>query len=129
MLETRDRVGRCAERRRCATARTLRSSTSGCHQATNTLGDYSSFGFRGPSLNDLGQVAFQADLDDFLSSGVFTGPDAVADAVIRTGDKIRGKTVQSVSACREMLNARGQVAARVTFDDFSQAIIRATPRG
>ena len=86
------------------------------------------FGFRGPSLNDLGQVAFQADLDDFLSSGVLTGPDAVADAVIRTGDKIRGKTVQSVSACREMLNARGQVAARVTFDDFSQAIIRATPR-
>jgi hypothetical protein len=98
-------------------------------EVANTLGDYSSFGSRGPSLNDLGQVAFQADLDDFLSSGVFTGPDAVADAVIRTGDKVRGKTVQSVSACREMLNAAGQVAARVTFDDFSQAIIRATPRG
>jgi len=44
------------------------------------------------------------------------------------GHKVRGKTVQ-VSACREMLNAAGQAAARVTFDDFSQAIIRATPRG
>jgi hypothetical protein len=97
-------------------------------EVANTLGEYESFGFRGPSLNDLGQVAFQAALDDFSSSGVFTGPDPVADAVIRTGDVVEGKTVQSVSGCREMLNARGQVAVRVTFEDFSQAIVRATPR-
>jgi hypothetical protein len=96
-------------------------------EVANTLGDYSSFGFRGPSLNDLGRVAFQADLDDF-SSGVFTGPDSVSDAVIRTGDTVSGKTVQFVSACREMLNIRGQVAVKVTFEDFSEAIIRATPR-
>ena len=88
-----------------------------------------SFGSRGPSLNDLGLVAFQADLDDFVSSGVFTGPNPVPDAVIRTGDRVAGKTVQSVSACREMLKARGQVAVRVTFEDFSQGIIRTTPRG
>jgi hypothetical protein len=98
-------------------------------EVTNTLGDYSSFGSRGPSLNDLGRLAFQADLDDFVSSGVFTGPDALADAVIRTGDTVGGKTVRSVSACREMLNVLGQVAAKVTFDDFSEAIVRATPRG
>jgi hypothetical protein len=97
-------------------------------EVANTLGDYSAFGFRGPSLNDLGRVAFQADLDDFVSSGVFTGPNSVSDAVIRTGDTVAGKTVQSVSACREMLNARGQVAAKVTFEDFREAIIRATPR-
>ena len=96
-------------------------------EVANTLGDYSSFGFRGPSLNDFGRVAFQADLDDFVSSGVFTGPNAATDAVIRTGDTVGGKTVQSVSACREMLNARGQVAAKVTFEDSSEAIIRATP--
>jgi hypothetical protein len=59
---------------------------------------------------------------------VFTGPDPVADAVIRTGDTVAGNTVQSVFACREMLNARGQVAVKVTFDDFSEAIVRATPR-
>jgi hypothetical protein len=82
--------------------------------------------FSGPSLNDLGRVAFQADLDDF-GSGVFTCPNAEYDAVIRTGDTVAGKTVQSVSACREMLNARGQVAARVTFEDFTEAIIRASP--
>src|SRR5918999_188901 len=82
-------------------------------EIADTDGEYASFGFRGPSLNDLGRVAFQADLDDFASSGLFTGPDAVADAVIRTGDTVGGKVVQSVSACREMLNLRGQVAARV----------------
>lgn len=97
-------------------------------EVANTLGDYSSFGFGGPSLNDLGRVAFQADLDDLVSSGVFTGPNPVSDAVIRTGDTIAGRTVQSVSACREMLNIRGQVAAKVTFEDFTEAIIRATPR-
>ena len=97
-------------------------------EVANTLGEYSPFGFRGPSLNDLGRVAFQADLDDFVSSGVFTGPDAVSDSVIRTGDAIGGKRVQSVTACREMLNARGQVAVKVTFEDFSEATIRATPR-
>jgi hypothetical protein len=97
-------------------------------EVASTTGEYAFFGGRGPSINDLGQVAFQADLDDFSSSGVFTGPDPVDDAVIRTGDVIGGKTVQSVSACREMLNARGQVAALVTYDDFSAAIVRATPR-
>jgi hypothetical protein len=97
-------------------------------EVASTDGAYSSFGFRGPSLNDFGRVAFEADLDDFVSSGVFTGPDPDSDAVIRTGDVVGGKTVESVSACREMLNARGQVAARVTFDDFTDAIIRATPR-
>jgi hypothetical protein len=97
-------------------------------EVANTLGDYSAFGFRGPSLNDFGMVAFQADLDDFVSSGVFTGPNSVSDRVIRTGDTVAGKTVQSVNACREMLNIRGQVAVKVTFDDLSEAIIRATPR-
>jgi hypothetical protein len=96
-------------------------------EVANTLGDYSAFGFRGPSLNDLGRVAFEADLDDG-GSGVFTGPNPTSDAVIRTGDTIGDKTVQFVSACREMLNIRGQVAARVTFEDFTEAIIRATPR-
>ena len=96
-------------------------------EVASTLGDFSSFGSRGPSLNAVGRVAFQAELDDFASTGVFTGPDAAADAVIRTGDVVGGRTVQSVSGCREMLNLLGQVAVRATFDDGSQAIVRATP--
>ena len=97
-------------------------------EVASSLGDYSSLGFGGPSLNDLGRVAFQADLDELAGSGVFTGPTPVADAVIRSGNVVGGKTVQSVSACREMLNTRGQVAVKVTFEDFSEAIVRATPR-
>jgi hypothetical protein len=61
-------------------------------------------------------------------SGVFTGPNPDSDAVIRTGDTIGGKTVQFVKACREMLNIRGQVAVKVTFEDSTETIIRATPR-
>ncbi|HEV2874619.1 MAG TPA: choice-of-anchor tandem repeat NxxGxxAF-containing protein [Thermoleophilaceae bacterium] len=97
-------------------------------EVASTLGDYSAFGFGGPSLNDLGRVAFQADLDDPVGPGIFKGPNPVSDAVIRTGDTIADKTVQSVGACREMLNVRGQVAVKVTFEDFTEAIIRATPR-
>jgi hypothetical protein len=64
---------------------------------------------------------------DVVDEALFTGPNAESDAVIPTGNTVGGKTVQAVSACREMLNASGQVAAKVTFDDFSEAIIRATP--
>ena len=71
-------------------------------QIANTDGEFSGFGFFGQSLNDRNQVAFQATLDDFFSNGVFTGPNATRDAVVRTGT--------------------------VTYDDGTQAVIRATPR-
>ena len=71
-------------------------------QIANTDGEFSGFGFFGPSLNDRNQVAFQATLDDFFSNGAFTGPNATRDAVVRTGT--------------------------VTYDDGTQAVIRATPR-
>lgn len=92
-----------------------------------TAGPYSSLGFGGPSLNDRNQVAFLADLDAG-GNGVFTGPDATADAVVRTGTVIGGRTVESVSACREMLNATGQAAATVSYTDGTQAVIVATRR-
>ena len=93
-------------------------------QVASTTGPFSSFGFGGPSLNDLGHVAFQATLDDFASSGVFTG----AGPVLQTGDTIGARTVASVNGCREMLNPRGQVALTVQFADGGEAILRADPR-
>jgi len=85
-----------------------------------------------PSLTDLESAAF-AEETDAGASGIFRQDlggrvTLIGDAVIRTGDTVAGRTVQSVTACREMLNLRGQVAAKVTFDDFTEAIIRATPR-
>jgi hypothetical protein len=70
----------------------------------DSTGPYSSF--REPSLNDLGDVVFTADLDEFGPNGVqiqgvFTGPDPVADKVLQAGDLYEGLQVSSVVTCSE----------------------------
>ncbi len=96
--------------------------------------------FQEPSLNDLGQVVFTADLqpdpNDFFNTiqGVFTGGDPVRDKVLQAGDRIRGAQLTSVRSCTEGLNNRGQivmVAASQDPDTFDTRwfVIRATPRG
>jgi hypothetical protein len=100
----------------------------------DTRGAFGSFGFRPPSLNNHGEVAFQARLDDFSTSGVFVGPKASADRVVATGDTLDGATVQSLSFCEEGLNDAGQLAFTATFADTTApfdtrvAVFRATPR-
>jgi hypothetical protein len=100
----------------------------------DTRGAFGSFGFRPPSLNNDGEVAFQARLDDFSTSGVFVGPRANADRVIATGDTLDGATVQSLSFCEEGLNDADQLAFTATFADTTAprdtrvAVFRATPR-
>ena len=74
--------------------------------ADNT-GRYSLFGRL--SLNDLGQVVFAANLDEFAPSGfqvqgVFTGDNPVADKVLQTGDIYEGVPVSSAFTCSEALN-------------------------
>src|SRR5262249_19079485 len=56
-------------------------------------GDYQ--GFAGaPSLNALGEVAFAATLAE--GTGIFTGPDALADRVIASGDPLSDSVVADV---------------------------------
>jgi hypothetical protein len=96
---------------------------------------YSSF--REPSLNDLGQVAFTADIlvDPTIfvtTQGVFTGPDPVDDAVLVAGDRIEGVPVTSVVTCAEALNNLGQIAMTAQSEDpetfeVRTFIVRATP--
>jgi hypothetical protein len=99
----------------------------------DTRGEFAFFGFRPPSLNDDGDVAFHATLDDFSTSGIFVGPDAVEDRVIATGDTLDGSTVQNLTFCEEGLNDSGQLAFQATFNDPSVpegvrvAVYRATP--
>jgi hypothetical protein len=99
----------------------------------DTRGEFSSFGFRPPSLNDAGDVAFLATLDDFSTSGIFVGPDPVADRVISTGDQLDGATVQNITFCEEGLSDSGELAfvaqldAPETPDGFRTAVFRATP--
>jgi hypothetical protein len=78
--------------------------------------------FREPSLNDLGRVAFTADIlvdpTVFVTTqGVFTGADPVADKVLQAGDLYEGVPVTSVVTCSEALNNRGQIVMTVQSED------------
>jgi hypothetical protein len=99
----------------------------------DTRGDFGSFGFRPPSLNDDGDVAFHATLDDFVTSGIFVGPDPAADRVIATGDTLDGATVQGLTFCEEGLGDSGHLAFIAQLEDadspegFRMAVFLATP--
>ena len=99
----------------------------------DTQGDFGFFGFRPPSQNNAGDVAFLATLDDFSTSGIFVGPDPVADRVIATGDTLDGATVQNLTFCEEGLSDSGQLGFIAQLEDltspngFRMAVFRATP--
>ena len=99
----------------------------------DTRGEFSSFGFRPPSLNDAGDVAFLATLDDPSTTGIFVGPDPVADRMISTGDTLDGSTVQNITFCEEGLSDSGELAFVAQLEDpstpegFRVAVFRATP--
>lgn len=99
----------------------------------DTRGAFSFFGFRPPSINDDGAVAFHATLDDG-TSGVFDGPDPVANRVIATGDSLDGDTITSITFCEEGLSDSGELAFTAFFEDPATfetrvAVFRATPAG
>jgi hypothetical protein len=99
----------------------------------DTRGGFGSFGFRPPSQNNAGVVAFQATLDDFSTTGIFVGSDPVADRVIATGDTLDGATVQNLTFCEEGLSDSGQLGFVAQLEDsaspngFRMAVFRATP--
>jgi hypothetical protein len=100
----------------------------------DTRGQFAFFGFRPPSLNDTGDVAFEATLDDSSTSGIFVGPRPHADRVIVTGDTLDGQTVQNLTFCEEGLSDAGELAFTATFADPAApfdtrvGVFRATPR-
>jgi hypothetical protein len=101
----------------------------------DTTGPFGFFGFRPPAINNNGDVAFSAILDDdFPNTSVYVGPDPKKDRVIGTGDKLDGATISNVSFCEEGLNDSGQVAFIADLADRSApegrrtAVFRATPK-
>ena len=98
----------------------------------DTRGPFGSFGLRPPSLNTGGDVAFLATLDDFSTTGIFVGPDAVEDRVIAIGDTLDGTTITGLTFCEEGLNDSGQLAFVAFFEDPATfetraAVFLATP--
>jgi hypothetical protein len=85
-----------------------------------------------PSINNLGNIAFEESVDSG-ASGIFVGPDPIADRVVGTGDTLDGLTVTNLRICDEGLNDSGQLAFQATFNDPSLpdgrrvAVYRATP--
>jgi hypothetical protein len=104
--------------------------------AQTSPGRYTSF--REPSLNDLGAVAFTAEVQPdpnlfVTTQGVFTGPDPRVHKVLQAGDRYEGVRVSSVVSCSEALNNRGEIAMTVfsenpdTFD-VRVFVVKASPR-
>ncbi len=96
----------------------------------DTTGPFGSFAFGGPSINDSGEVAFGASLDRAFATGIYTGPDPVADRVIAPGDMLDGATVTNTVVSSEALNNAGQivfVADLQQGDEFRTAIFVASP--
>jgi hypothetical protein len=98
----------------------------------DTRDEFAFFGFRPPSINNDGEVAFHATLDDG-TSGSFVGSDPVADRVIATGDTLDGSIVQNLVFCEEGLSDSGELAFVAQLVDpnspegFRVAVFRATP--
>lgn len=77
-------------------------------------------------LTNSGTPVFNASLDTG-GSGVFFGPDPVADKVIATGDILNGATVTFVTASD--VNASGQVLLWIGLDNGIAALYRTQPGG
>src|SRR5918997_2108218 len=98
----------------------------------DTRDEFAFFGFRPPSINNDGEVAFHATLDDG-TSGIFVGSDPVADRVIATGDTLDGSIVQILVFCEEGLSDSGELAFVAELQDPDTpegsrvAVFRATP--
>jgi thrombospondin type 3 repeat protein len=78
------------------------------------------------SINDAGQVAYRASILGG-GTGIFTGPDPVADKVIATDDPLDGLTVVSVFMSPRGLGERGQIAFVAELSDMRTRIYRADP--
>jgi hypothetical protein len=80
-----------------------------------------------PSINDHGTVAFWASLDNAGGVGLFTGPDPVNDAIIRSGDSLFGSTVVNVKIAPDGFNNSGQAAFAYLLADGRLGYALATP--
>jgi len=93
-------------------------------QIADTTGSYRTL--ETPSLNDNGLVLFYADLKPSGAvEGIFSGPDAIADRRIGTGDPLDGSTIQFLHMGSQSLNDAGSFAFAVGLSDGRLGVYRA----
>ena len=85
------------------------------------------FAYHGVAINNVGNVAFYAAEANGTARGIFTGPDPVADKVIRFGDPLFGATLSIAEVTHGALNDGGQIAFRYQLSDGTRGIAIATP--
>ena len=78
------------------------------------------------ALNDQGLTVLRAVTPD-SKTGIFTGPDPVADKVIQRGDPLFGKAVSSIEFASNGLNDKGQIAFGYAYSGGARGIAIATP--
>ena len=74
-------------------------------------------------LNNNGEIAYYRE---HIKDGIYTGPDAIADKVIETGDVLDGETVTGLRFYRG-LNDAGQIAFQAYLGNGRWAVYRADP--
>jgi len=99
------------------------------HTVATTDGPIGSFGFGGPSLNGVREVAFTASPDESFDQALFLWHDRVVHRVIGPGDALAGSVVTNVVSCREALNDQRQIAFQAQLEDGRAVIVRARPDG
>jgi hypothetical protein len=101
-------------------------STSG--GPTNTIAtssdDFSEF--HDSAVNDAGNAAFLADIDNMSGSGIFTGSNLQADKVLRTGDLLFGSLVTELEFARGFNNA-GEIVFKYVLANGIEGIAVALP--
>lgn len=88
--------------------------------------------FLGTAINDLGQVAFEADLQDsfgrFVGDGLYIGDGDNLIEVVRSGQPLAGSTVDRLYFREEDgINSSGQVSYSATLVDGREGLFLFTP--
>lgn len=91
----------------------------------DTRGAFSGLGV--PAFNKHGATAFFATVRNGGPSGIFTGPDPIADKVIGIGDQLFGSVVTRLVVSRNSLNDHGEIAFFARLADGRDVIVRACP--
>ena len=93
----------------------------------DTSGLFANFGVGSPAQNGKGKVIFTAGTEEFSTYALFDGPNPATDKIIGHGDPLAGSNTYHITACRQALNDKGQIAFIARLTDGRDVVVRANP--